>query len=126
MLPKSLRNKKRYILCRIIFIKKRKINDVNKELRLLFFKHIFTLYGDVGASKINPKIIELNDKEKDIYFIVMCNYNYTEHVQFALANIGKLKEEKIIINILGVSGTQKKLNKFLAACIVPNFTPFFP
>ncbi|RLG15005.1 MAG: hypothetical protein DRN66_00590 [Candidatus Nanohalarchaeota archaeon] len=110
MLPKSLRDKKRYILCRLISDMEKNTGDMNKEIRVLFSKQVLSLYGDVGASKMNAKIIQVKDKEEGIYFMVMCNYNYVEHAEFALANIRELERGKIIADILGVSGTQKKLN----------------
>ena len=121
MIPKSLREKKRYILCRLIkFNAKNKQPDfkqneenINKEIRIVFQKNVFSLYGDVGASKMQGKIIEVKKEKEDIFFIVMCNYQYVGHVEFALANIKELNNQKITVNIIQISGTQKKLKQYL-------------
>jgi len=118
MLPKNLREKKRYILCRLIFPDemqlKTDLNTIIIELKREFFKQIFFLYGDVGAANINAKIIySLKNQKNEIYFIVLCNYKFVEYVQFCLANICKIEEAKIIVNILKISGTQKQLKKEL-------------
>ena len=113
MLPKSMRDKKRYLLCRLINLEKKEGTDAGKEIRIGLSKQIFSLYGDVGSAKINAKIIQVKIREKDVYFIVMCNHNCVERVEFALANIRELDNCKIIVNIREVSGTQKKFNAFL-------------
>lgn len=113
MLPKSMRDKKRYILCRLINVGKKEGMDAGKEIRICLSKQIFFLYGDVGSAKINAKIIQVKEQKREVYFIVMCNHNYVEQVEFALANISELNNCKIIINIREVSGTQKKFNVFL-------------
>ena len=80
MIPKSLREKKRYILCRLIkFDMKKEQQDlnaankikqemhctekieenINKEIRIVFQKNVFSLYGDVGAAKMQAKMLSL-------------------------------------------------------------------
>ncbi|MCK5039943.1 MAG: hypothetical protein KAR87_03170 [Candidatus Aenigmarchaeota archaeon] len=113
MLPKSMRDKKRYLLCRLINVEKKEGMDAGKEIRITLSKQIFSLYGDIGSAKTNAKIIQVKEQNKEVYFIVMCNYNHVEQVEFALANIKELNNCKIIINIREVSGTQKKFNTFL-------------
>ena len=87
--------------------------NVNKEIRIVFQKNVFSLYGDIGAAKMQAKIIEVKKEKEDLFFIVMCNYLSVGHAEFALANIKELNNQKITVNIIKVSGTQKKLKQYL-------------
>lgn len=112
----ALREKKRYIAFKIISM----IAINRKELSDELFYSICSLFGDVGASEINPSLISY-DME---YGILRCKRNRTQDTRAALACINSIKGGRVSIVVLGISGTIKgAMEKFIQQRLVKEPEP---
>lgn len=118
-----LREKKRYIAFRII--SEGAIN--RKELSDELFYSICSLFGDIGASEINPSLISYDRK----YGILRCSRDRTQDARAALACINRIKGGNVSIMVLGISGTirgamERFIQPFLAKEPEPERNGYIP
>ncbi|MEM5831826.1 MAG: Rpp14/Pop5 family protein [Candidatus Aenigmatarchaeota archaeon] len=103
LLP-TLRERKRYLLIKIICEEKLDYIEIEKE----FWNAILNTFGKLSFL-LSFKIIKdtFNEKEKTI--IIKCNHLSKHFVYFALGGISEINNKKCIIKLLKVSGTIKSL-----------------
>jgi ribonuclease P/MRP protein subunit POP5 len=109
LLPPSLRERKRYLVCEVISEREIDKRELLKEIR----DSTYSLYGDVGASESRIWLIEY-DKKKDAdtstdvgVGILRCAHDKVEEVRAALACIHSVNEARVGIRVVGISGTIK-------------------
>lgn len=106
-LPPSLRQPKRYIIFSIIGEKPVEYGYVVSAI----WNKLFELYGDFGTSETDMWIIEnLFSMEKQ-RGVIKCSHSEVEKMRTALTLINMISEIKVIVNVLGVTGTVKSAEK---------------
>ncbi len=101
LLP-SLKEKKRYIVFEIISEKKLSEKIVIDEIN----KKILSFLGELGIAKSG--FVLLKDSIKKTKGIIRTNLKYQDEVKMALSLIKKIGNDKVIVNVVGVSGILKK------------------
>lgn len=110
LLPPTLRERKRYIVFEMIsereIAKRELVEEINDA--------IYSLYGDVGASKSRIWLIGYKKKKKDEdtgtdvgVGILRCAHDKVEEVRAALACIHSVNEARIGIRVIKISGSIK-------------------
>ncbi|MFH0832900.1 MAG: Rpp14/Pop5 family protein [Candidatus Aenigmatarchaeota archaeon] len=103
MLPPVLRSGKRYIVFEVISdgkINYDDIMDANWDSMLSFL-------GELNVSLAKPWLIKSLYDEENQRGVIKCGNDYVEQVRAALSLIQIISEKKVIIKILGVTGTIK-------------------
>lgn len=104
ILPSSLREKKRYIVFELFSEKE----VIKPELIKGIWNSAYSLYGDVGTSKINLWLLTFDGKRG----VVRCAREKTEDVRALLCAINAIGESPVGIFVLSVCGTIKGTKKF--------------
>lgn len=107
ILPKSLREKKRYIAFEVISENNVKFGDLVSSL----WRSVLSLLGEKGVSRLGLWIIKDMWDENKQTGLIRCNYRRIEEVRLALGLIKNIKKEDVIVRSLGVSGTMKSARK---------------
>ena len=104
----SLKEKKRYIVFEVISDKKVSQREIGDGIR----NNIAKFLGELGIAKAG--FVLMKDTIKGNKGIIRTNVKYQDEVKMALALIKNLGKEKVIVNVIGVSGILKKAKgKFL-------------
>ena len=110
ILPAALRKKKRYIAFQVISEQPIMYTDLHSAI----FSALHQLYGDLGLSKISPKLIKDTWNKKTQVGIIRCNHLYVPQTITALGSIARLGDSRVTVKILKVSGTIKKIKTSIA------------
>ena len=117
----TLRRKRRYVVFELQYcikdIKKQdsaledeKIEEIEELIKAINSRVLY-LYGVVGASEINVRLLKqyvyLYSNDRVIKGILSCHSNAVEKLRYALTTIKEVGGGKVSINVLGVSGTIK-------------------
>jgi ribonuclease P/MRP protein subunit POP5 len=95
LLP-TLREKKRYIVYKIISEEKIDNNQAQKEIKNQCLRFLGELgYAKAGIQLIKPNIIRVTTK-------------YLDQTKMALGLIKNINNKKVIVDVIGVSGILKK------------------
>ncbi len=106
-LPPSLRQPKRYVIFELIGENPVEYGSVVNAV----WTKLFELYGEFGTSDMDMWIIEnlfSMEKQKGV---IKCSNKEVEKMRTALTLINMINEIKIIVNVLGVTGTIKSAEK---------------
>lgn len=106
-LPPSLRQPKRYVVFEIIAERPIEYGSFVSAL----WSKLFELYGDVGVSEMEMWIMENLFSIEKQRGAVKCHYKSVELLRTALTLINIISEVKVIVNVLGVTGTIKSAEK---------------
>ena len=106
LLP-SLRERKRYILFKVIS---------EEPINYTFLKEAITssilkFYGELGFSKLSLKFLDERWNEKEQVGIIQCNNLSVPSVITALGLVQRIGEARVNIKVLKISGTIKSLLK---------------
>jgi ribonuclease P/MRP protein subunit POP5 len=113
LLPPTLRARTRYLAIEVISQDPVRREDVIREL----FSSAGSLLGDVGSSECAIRLLAFEDSKG----VVRCSHDRTGNVRAVLASITEVKGTKVIIHVLGVSGTvMGATKKYLAGVDVFN------
>ena len=104
ILPSSLREKKRYIVFEILSDREM----VKQDLIRAIWNSAYSLYGDVGTSKIGLWLLNFDGKRG----VVRCTRDKTEEVRALLSAINSLDERQVAISVIRVCGTIKGTKRF--------------
>jgi len=106
-MPPTLRERRRYIVFEVM--SEREIDK--RELLKEIWNSVYSLYGDVGASKSKIWLIGYDEKKgTDIGIgrgILRCAHDKVEEVRAALACIHSVNDARVGIRVIGISGTIK-------------------
>ncbi len=111
-LPSSCREKKRYLIFRVISDQKIEFEELIKAI----FSNTINLFGSLRFGKTNFRFLqELYDTKQQI-FVLKCLPKDVELVRLSLALIHEIHGKKVCIMSLGVTGTIKSArNKYLTS-----------
>ena len=101
LLP-SLKQKKRYILFEILGSEKFSKKDVKDEVQVALKDFL----GVLGLSRSG--VIFVNEKFKDNKFLLRCNHKHVDEVISAIILIKTIKNKKVNVKSVKVSGILKK------------------
>jgi len=106
-LKPTLREKRHYL---VLYIEtSREMN--NNQLKDLVKNAILEFIGTLGYAKAGPLFIETGNMKKGYYIILSVLTKYVDHAKSACALIN---EKGMSIRCVGVSGTIKKVRRFLS------------
>ena len=99
------REKKRYLSLKI------ETNQMFDEHTVLdaIYASLLRLFGEVGASKANIKLIESFPEKNQL--IIRCSHLMLEKVRASITSITEINKKETAIHVLDVSGTLKALSK---------------
>jgi ribonuclease P/MRP protein subunit POP5 len=103
----TLRERKRYFLIKIFCEKELKFEEIKNEILKTFLK----LYGEIFSKLTSLKILENTYNESEKTLVLKCNVLAKHFVSFALGKINDINGKKVLIRILKISGTVKRLYK---------------
>ena len=103
MLPPSLRPSKRYIIFEIISDEK----VVYDDLVTAVWSGMLSFLGELITSSVKIWLIKALYDEENQRGVIKCGHDYVEHVRSVLSLIQTVGENRVIIRILGVTGTIK-------------------
>ena len=113
ILPPTQRERNRYLAFEIISEEPVKREDLIREI----FSSSGSLLGDVGSSECAIRLLAFEDSKG----VVRCAYDRTVSTRAVLACITTVKGTKVIVHILGISGTVLgATKKYLAGADVFN------
>lgn len=111
-----LRDKKRYIAFEIISAR----NVNRQELTSEITNSIVSLFGDVGASEINPALMSFGGR----FGILRCAREKTLEARAGLACINNIGGMRLSIMVMGISGTIKgATEKFIQESLIKETEP---
>ena len=112
----TLREKKRYIAFEINSDK----TIIRQELVREISNSIISLFGDKGASEINPSLMSFEGR----FGILRCAREKTNETRAALACINNIRAIRVSFYVLGISGTIKgATEKFIQQSLVKESEP---
>lgn len=107
ILSPTLREKHRYVAYKVIAEDKFEFNDLVNSM----WHSVLNLLGELGCAKMNLWVIRNTFNEKDKTGLIRCDHRQVERLRAALALVQGAGETRIIIQVLGVSGTIKAAKK---------------
>jgi ribonuclease P/MRP protein subunit POP5 len=118
-LPPSLRSHKRYIVFEIISDEAIAYNDLVNTI----WNSTLNFLGELETSNVMLWSIQNLYDEKSQRGIIKCRHDFVENMRVILSLIQTVGETKVIIKVLGVTGTIKSArNKYLLSTDLRNFT----
>ena len=103
VLPPSLRDRTRYLAFDVISEQKILLDDLINTI----WHSVLNFLGEIGTSRANIKIIkDTYDNEKQSG-ILRCSHEDVENVRASLALVQRIGDNRIIIRVLGISGSIK-------------------
>lgn len=106
-LPPSLRSRWRYLAYKVISEDKVKIEDLMNTI----WHSILNFLGEAGASQSSIWIIRNTYDENRQLGLIRCKHSAVEQVRTALALVQRAGDIRIVIKVLGISGTMKTAKK---------------
>lgn len=118
-LPPSLRGRRRYIAYQVISENKFIFQDLSNSI----WHSLLNLLGELGASKSDIWIArDIYDEAKQIG-IIRCSHDNVEQVRTALALIERIGDIRVVVKVLGISGSIKATKmKFFGETRLTEFT----
>jgi len=118
-LPPSLRGKRRYVAFQVFSEGKFILQDLNNSI----WHSLLNLLGELGASQADIWIArDIYDEAKQIG-IIRCSHNNVEQVRTALALVERIGDIRVVIKVLGISGSIKATKmKFFGETRLTEFT----
>ena len=118
-LPPSLRAHKRYLVFELISNDKIEYGEIVSAV----WDSMLNFLGELETSKAKVWFIMNLYDEKNQKGVIRCSHNYVEQMRVVLSLIHILGEKKVIIKIIGVTGTIKSArNKYLTTTDLRTFT----
>ena len=112
----TLREKKRYLAFEIISEKTINRQELVREI----LNSIILIYGDKGASEINPSLMSFDGK----YGILRCEREKRVETRAGMACIKNIHGIRVSIFVLGISGTIKgATEKFIQQTLINRSEP---
>jgi len=118
-LSSSLRSRARYIAFQVISENKYIFQDLINSI----WHSLLNLLGELGASEAEIWIArDIYDEKKQVG-IIRCSNDKVEHVRTALALIERIGDNRMVVKVLGISGSIKATKmKFFEETKLTEFT----
>ena len=107
ILSPTMRTRRRYIAYQVISEKKIAFPDLSNTV----WHSVLNFLGELGASKADTWIIKNSFEEERQLGLIRCSHTHVENVRAALALIQRIGDVKVVIKVLGISGTIKAARK---------------
>jgi len=118
-LPSSLRPTRRYIAYQVLSEEKIIYND----LATAIWHSILNFLGEFGASEAEIWLVRNLYDEKKQAGIIRCSHKYLERIRASLSLIDRIGDARVVIKVLGVSGTIKATQmKYFSETSLTEFT----
>ena len=118
-LPSSLRPTRRYIAYQVMSEDKIQYNDLLNGI----WHSILNFLGEFGASEAEIWIVRNLYDERKQSGMIRCSHRYLEKIRAALSLIERIGDTRVIIKVLGVSGTIKAAKmKYFSETSLTEFT----
>ena len=118
-LPPSLRGRRRYIAYQMISEEKVLLQDLINGI----WHSILNFLGEHGSSKADIWIARDIYDEKKQMGLIRCSHLSVEHIRASLALIERIGDARVVVKVLGVSGTIKAAKmKFFGETRLTEFT----
>ncbi len=117
-IPSSLRERNRYLVYHVISESEIKFTDLYNAM----WDSISEILGYANMSKAKVWIMkDTYDEEKRIG-IIKCTHMFVEHVRSGVTMLQRIGDSRVIVNVIGVSGTLNSArNKFITRDIMKFF-----
>ena len=102
-LPPSLRDRTRYLAFDVISEQKILLDDLINTI----WHSVLNFLGEVGTSRASIKIIKDAYDDKRQIGILRCSHEDVENVRASLALIQRIGDFRVVIRVLGISGSIK-------------------
>jgi ribonuclease P/MRP protein subunit POP5 len=118
-LPPSLRGRRRYLAFQVTAEDKFIFQDLANSI----WHSLLNLLGELGAAEADIWIVRDIYDEKRQAGIIRCSHDKVEHVRAALALIERIGDVRVIVKVLGISGSIKATRlKFFGESRLTEFT----
>jgi len=118
-LPPSLRGRRRYLAYQVISEQKILFQDLINTI----WHSVLNFLGEFGACEADLWVVRDVYDEKRQVGILRCSHTSVEHIRTALALVQRIGDVRVIIKVLGVSGTIKATKmKFFGETTLTEFT----
>jgi len=105
----SLREKKRYVVFKVISQEQLPFKGISKGIK----EHFLSLMGEFGYTKSGLMLLHEQWNQSKNTGVAKINHKYVTHLKMALSLIKNIESEKVIVNSLGVSGILAKTKRFV-------------
>lgn len=106
-LSSSLRSKTRYLAFQVMSEDKIRYGDLTNSI----WHSLLNLLGEIGTSKTEIWIVKNLYEEGKQIGLIRCSHQLVEQVRTALTLIQRIGDTRVIVKVLGVSGTMKAARK---------------
>ena len=118
-LPKSLRPTRRYIAYQVLSEEKILYNDLANAI----WHSILNFLGEFGTSEAEIWLVRNLYDDKKQAGIIRCSHKYLERIRASLSLIDRIGDTRVVIKVLGVSGTIKATQmKYFSETSLTEFT----
>lgn len=118
-LPPSLRGRTRYIAYQVISEEKILLQDLINS----FWHSVLNFLGEQGTAKADIWIAKDIYDEKRQMGLIRCSHLTVEHLRASLALMERIGDTRVVVKVLGVSGTIKAAKmKFFGETRLTEFT----
>lgn len=118
-LPPSIRGRRRYIAYQVIFEEKVPFPDLVNTI----WHSLLNFLGELGTSEADIWVVKDTFDEAKQIGLIRCSHMTVEHVRSALALVQRIGDTRVIIKVLGVSGTIRAAKtKFFGETRLTEFT----
>ena len=119
ILPPTLRERKRYLAFKVISEQKLNYND----LSIAIWHAVLNFMGEFGTGEADIWIIKDSYKDDEQTGIVKCDHLAVDKVRAALALVQRIGDTRVVIRVLGISGTiNATKKKFFGEKDLANYT----
>jgi ribonuclease P/MRP protein subunit POP5 len=118
-IPASLRPTRRYIAYQVISEEKIPYADLANAI----WHAILNFLGEFGVSEAEIWLVKNLYDEKKQAGIIRCSHRYLERIRAALSLVQRIGDTRVVIKVLGVSGTIKATQmKYFSETSLTEFT----
>ncbi|MCD6216190.1 MAG: ribonuclease P protein component 2 [Candidatus Aenigmarchaeota archaeon] len=107
ILPPSLRQKKRYIIFKVLSEKPVEYMELVQSI----WRSLLNFLGELKTSELNIWIIKNLFDQKTQRGLIRCSHKEVEYIRSALALVEEAGETRVLIKVEGVTGTIKSAKK---------------
>jgi len=106
-LSPTLRERRRYLAFKVVSEKKISLTDLSGAI----WHSILNFLGELGTAQANVWLVKNIYDEKNQLGLIRCAHTAVEQVRAALALVNRIGDQRVIIKVIGVSGTIKAARK---------------
>ena len=118
-LPSSLRGRRRYIAYQVLSEDKFIFQDLTNSI----WHSLLNLLGELGSAEADLWVAKNIYDEKRQIWVIRCSHDKVEQVRAALALIERIGDIRVIVKVLGISGSIKAARlKFFGESRLTEFT----